>query len=154
MLPSWLIPKMGNRGAHSDELMQSQVLVPINYLNQKCYIISKESYDFIKPSDKQIIGRLKSEETCYVISKETYKYLRNEQQNTSSLQLMQQVLGPINYQKSEIYVIGEALQKKVKNRIRGEIKINEEYYVISEETYKEHLSQNDQKKKQQLSLQL
>ena len=54
------------------ELMQRQVLGPVNYSDKKCYIISKENYEyFLKSSDKQIIGRLKGEGMYYVISKET-----------------------------------------------------------------------------------
>ena len=52
---------MGNSWPYPNE----QVLGPVNYLNylnKKCYIINKESYEyFLKPSD-QVAGRLRSEE--------------------------------------------------------------------------------------------
>src|SRR5947209_2855947 len=109
---SYVSNKMGFKSAHSNQLIQSQVLGPVNYLNKKCYIVSKDEY-FLKPSDKQIVGRLNHEATYYMIGKETYKSLNDQQQNTSNLQLMQQVLGPIYLQKSEIYVIGEAFSKQI-----------------------------------------
>ncbi|PKY60896.1 hypothetical protein RhiirA4_485162, partial [Rhizophagus irregularis] len=138
---------MGNASTHIDETMQKQVLGPINYLDKKCYIISKENY---KHSSDKILGKLNNVSGYSLISKETYKiYINDQQQSTSNLQCMQpQVFGPINYQNKEIYVLSSSI-KVSKDRTMGYVPIDDVYCAISEEAYEEYLK-NNQKKKQQL----
>ena len=126
--------------------MQGRVLGPINYLNKRCYIISKENYEhFLKSSDEPVVGQLSSEEEYYETDKETYNRLQNEQQRSTS-NAGHHFLSPINYQDNEIYAIGEvlALEKIPKNKIMGRMYLYEEYYAINEEAYKNYLSKNDQ----------
>jgi hypothetical protein len=144
---------LGNTNTHSDETMQKQVLGPINYLDKKCYIISKENYKHLSVSSDKILGKLNCVRGYYLISKETYKLIINDQQqSTPNLQCMQsQVFGPINYQNKEIYALTSSCSIKVsKDKILGCVPIDDVYYAISEAAYEEYLLKNDQKKKQQL----
>ncbi|CAB4446945.1 unnamed protein product [Rhizophagus irregularis] len=135
---------MGNTSTHFDETMQKQVFGPINYLDNKCYIISKENY---KHSSDKILGKLNCVRKYYLISNETYKlYINEQQQSTPELQCMQpQVFGPINYQNKEIYALSCSMKVNM-----GFVYIDDDYYVISEEAYREYLLKNNQIKKQQL----
>ncbi|CAB5392057.1 unnamed protein product [Rhizophagus irregularis] len=129
------------------------------------YVVSADNYNHFVTKIQEFKGTIVTHEKYYKINEETYSLLQNMQndqqipEQPDELSFMQQeVIGQLNYFNKDCYIIDkenyEHFSKLSNQRSEGQVKIKEEYNVISKEIYDDILKQITSGKLQHMQRQI
>ncbi|GBB93258.1 hypothetical protein RclHR1_02140011 [Rhizophagus clarus] len=151
---------------HIRKLLRKIVLEQKSSKSTESYLISEDNYNHFITKIQSLKQKEKKvrHEKYYEISGETYSLLQNIQngqqipEQQDELPFMQQVIGQINYLNKDCYIIDkenyEYFFKLSNKQSEGQVKIKEEYNVISKEFYNEILQQLTSEKLQYMQRQI
>ncbi|CAB5110117.1 unnamed protein product [Rhizophagus irregularis] len=148
------------------KLLQKVVLEKLHEgKDRDSYLVSEDNYNHFVKKIQDLKGKEVSHEKYYKMNEETYSLLQNmqnghqipEQQDELSF-MQQEVIGQLNYFNKDCYIIDkenyEHFSKLSNKRSEGQVKIKEEYNVISKEIYDDILKQITSGKLQHMQRQI